>query len=292
MIADLLDRRSEAARIEVERTACLLCRAEEQEAIFRTDFPIVRCQRCGLHFTNPRPTVDSMAAFYPQDYRPHLGKANHHRPLRSWYPLDWLKPSRSHSRLLDFGCGAGHFLAAMDRNGWEVAGLDVSQATVDSIRSGLGLTAFAGTLPHDELEAGSFDCVTLWHSLEHVHDPVTTLREARRLLTRDGRLIIAVPNFAGWSRRRFGEHWFGLDLPRHLTHFEPTTLTAMLQKAGFRVHEMRFARHADWIRSSAQRAGMRWPNRLMSKRWAAEMIARYWVGGGDGDAILACASPA
>src|SRR5439155_717056 len=94
----------------------------------------------------------------------------------------------------------------------------------------------------------------MWQSLEHVHQPLGILREALRVLVPGGTAVIAVPNFEGYAARWFGPHWFGLDLPRHLTHFTPSTLTDMLRTAGFQVKTVRGLVHADWLRSSARLA--------------------------------------
>jgi SAM-dependent methyltransferase len=295
MHTELLECSAKSHAINSEETTCLMCGRDEHETVLAapdSPFRVVRCRRCGLHFTNPRPTLESIGEFYPPQYRPHSGQAHYQRPLRSWYPLDWLQApahGANRPRLLDFGCGAGHFLAAMDRAGWEVTGLDVSSTAVAAIRDEIGLAAFAGSLPHEDFEPASFDCITMWHSLEHVHDPLRILGEARRLLVPGGRLLVAVPNFAGWSRRRFLHDWFGLDLPRHLTHFEPATLTRLLELAGLRTCEVRYSRHADWIRSSAQRARVSFFNRLLRNRHIAAFVTRYWVGREDGDALLALA---
>src|SRR5262249_34256030 len=158
----------------------------------------------------------------------------HQRSPRRWYPLTCVSgrtcverrvlPWHGNGRLLDFGCGGGSFLERMHKQGWSRVGLDTSEAAVRSIRSELGLAAPVGTLPHPELAPESFDVITMWHALEHVHAPLDVLREAHRLLAPGGRLLVAVPNIASWPFRWFGRDWFGLDLPRHLTHFEPETL--------------------------------------------------------------------
>lgn len=295
MQVELLER--EARTNEIEECACLLCGSKRRESVARSTvdgitFHVVQCTDCGFHYTNPRPTLRSIGHFYPNHYRPHSGVAHYLRPLRSWYPLDWLQlPSSGHRpRLLDFGCGGGHFLAAMDRAGWEVAGLDVSAAAVAAIREEIGLATFVGTLPHEVFEPASFDCITMWHSLEHVHDPLRIVREARRLLRADGRLIIAVPNFASWSRRSFGNDWFGLDLPRHLAHFDCQSLTRLLETSGMRVNEMRYARHGDWIRASAQRRNRGMGDWLLQSRRIAAMFARF-ARTEDGDALVVLAEP-
>jgi hypothetical protein len=94
----------------------------------------------------------------------------------------------------------------------------------------------------------------MWHSLEHVHAPLTVLREAHRLLVPGGQLVVAVPSIDSWPFRWFGSSWYGLDLPRHLTHFAPWTLELMLERAGFRPGPIRMVRHSDWLRSSAKLA--------------------------------------
>ncbi len=114
-------------------------------------------------------------------------------------------------RMLDFGCGAGRFLQRMHRRGWMVLGLDPSAGAVEFIRGQLHLPALLGTLPHPELRPGSFELITMWHALEHVHAPLQILREAYRLLVPGGKLHVAVPNIDSLPFRWFGSTWYGLD---------------------------------------------------------------------------------
>ena len=270
----------------LEQNPCPLCgedrfepaqSAADPSASNTEKFHVVRCLRCGLHYTNPRPTPESIGQHYRASYRPHAGKAHHDRPLRSWYPLDWLKPPVMQirlPRLLDFGCGAGHFLVGASRLGWEPTGLDVSAAAVTAIHELTGIRALAGSLPHAALEPASFDLITMWHSLEHVHEPKRTLSEARRLLLPTGRIIVAVPNFAGLPRHWFGASWYGLDLPRHLTHFDAVTLRRMLEETGFRVVQIRYPRHADWLRSSALLARQRHQRSFLGSLFRMKLFAR------------------
>jgi SAM-dependent methyltransferase len=119
----------------------------------------------------------------------------------------------------------------------------------------------------------------MWQSLEHVHAPLETLREAHRLLVPGGKLVVAVPNIDSLPFCWFGASWIGLDLPRHLTHFSPWTLSSMLERAGFRVTSVESPRHSEWLRASAQRScrrprAPRW-HRWLRTKMAARLAAGY-----------------
>jgi 2-polyprenyl-3-methyl-5-hydroxy-6-metoxy-1,4-benzoquinol methylase len=77
--------------------------------------------------------------------------------------------------------------------------------------------------------------VTAFHVLEHVPDPVAVARRMLEWLTPDGLLIVETPNAGGLGAGLFGGAWAGLELPRHLSHFTPATLAAVIEKAGGRV---------------------------------------------------------
>jgi 2-polyprenyl-3-methyl-5-hydroxy-6-metoxy-1,4-benzoquinol methylase len=255
---------------------CPLCGRRDEEIVLEAPdanpgagtalrFAVVRCRACTLLYTNPRPDADTIGRFYPADYRPHR------RPRKMRQAAD--KPSKlsrwtgrsvperdgglpwiGQGRLLDFGCGGGGYMKRMADHGWQVTGLDAAVGAVRAVQEDLGLRALVGTLPHPDLPPCSFDVVTMWHSLEHVHRPLAILREAFTLLVPGGKLVVACPNIDSWAFRAFGPSWFGLDVPRHLVHFTPATLRGMLTAGGFRVEQLRLIRHSDWLRSSARLA--------------------------------------
>jgi SAM-dependent methyltransferase len=280
-------------------------------------FRIVRCSDCQLAFTNPRPTAGSLEQFYPADYSPHFEKESTEQAhgrwkgrlelalLRQYYgyppqPTDgmtalaslagrivirrvrarerWI-PFRAPGRLLDFGCGAGEFVKQMLEYGWNAEGLDFSPRMVEVLRQKGEFRAHLGTLPHPDIPAGSLDALTMWHALEHVPFPQQILRAAADALRRRGVLGITVPNFDSWSRRRFQGDWFGLALPRHLTHFTPSTLRRMVEGAGFRVLLLEQVGRDGWIRKSARALAVNERKtsrltRLRSKALAA-VVARW-----------------
>jgi 2-polyprenyl-3-methyl-5-hydroxy-6-metoxy-1,4-benzoquinol methylase len=191
-----------------------------------------------------------MAQYYPYEaYREEFAPAveDEASMLRRWnrrYSLNKLchfveQSEHEGGRLLDVGCGTGNFLAQMrERGAWKVFGLDVNQKAVRYARQRLQIEAFCGTLTDAQYPSAFFDVVTLWNVLEHLHSPIRTLEEVRRVLRPGGALILSVPNSRSMDARLFGPHWIGLDPPRHLYTFDQRTLRLLLAQAGFRILEV------------------------------------------------------
>jgi SAM-dependent methyltransferase len=140
-------------------------------------------------------------------------------------------------RLLEVGCGSGARLAQLAAEGWQVLGQDVDPQSAQHAQSRHGCSVLVGDLRALGFEAASFDCILMNHVLEHLHDPIGTLAECRRLLKPDGRLVAVTPNVASLGMRTFGPHWRGLEAPRHIHLFRPTTLARLAELAGFTTFE-------------------------------------------------------
>jgi SAM-dependent methyltransferase len=167
----------------------------------------------------------------------------------------------------------------MRRQGWAVTGLEPSATAAEAMQNELGLHVHHGTLPLEELPVAGFDVVTMRQTLQQAHAPFEVLRAAHRLLAPGGRLVVAVPNIDSLAFRCFGQVWYGLNLPRHLTHFAPWTLYLMLHRAGFRVGAVRMDRRSGWLRSSARLAcrsplASRWHHWL--KRKAVSRLVSWY----------------
>ena len=138
-------------------------------------------------------------------------------------------------RLLDIGCGSGEALAWARDNGWDVFGLDPDPQAVELARRRGLHQVNAGDLLDQEYPDDFFDAITFYQSLEHLHSPSACLSECRRILAPDGAVYISVPNFQSFPRRLLGERWYGLQLPIHLFHFSPATLSELASSCGFRI---------------------------------------------------------
>lgn len=135
-------------------------------------------------------------------------------------------------RLLDIGCGSGGYLAAASSLGWVVSGLDPDPAAVAVARKS-GAQVSHGGLPKMDYPDETFDAVTLNHVIEHLHDPLASLKEIHRILKPGGRVWIATPNLDGRGHFEFGRNWMPLDPPRHLVLFTHESLAAACSAAGF-----------------------------------------------------------
>lgn len=231
----------------MERVTCNLCGVDDGEPLFlgrdrllggTETFQWVRCRRCGLIYLNPRPSLAEMANYYPASYEPFSRQARvKGRLSRLSYRIAVAKKCRiaaggqEEGRLLDIGCGTGEFLLGMQQRGWEVYGLDTSADAVALTRQ-KGLEVFQGRLFDAPYAERSFDLVTMWDVLEHLHDPGGYLAGVAQLLKPDGRFVVTLPNPHSLDFRLFGPVWTGLDVPRHLYVFMRPALLALFQRAG------------------------------------------------------------
>jgi SAM-dependent methyltransferase len=227
-------------------------------------FEVAICRECGSGRTLPLVGEEALAAFYPEGYTAHvrpptplsgflataLARLRYHRALGR-APLGALRRLPA-GRLLDVGSGRGDLGDALTRKGWRVTGVEPSERASAEARS-RGLDVEGGTIADvtDRLEPG-FDAVVFQHSLEHVSEPLDDLMLVHRLLREGGLLLVSVPNFDSWQRRRFGSAWLHLDLPRHRSHFSARGLELLVRRAGFEVASVHTSTHPDGLPMSVQ----------------------------------------
>jgi ubiquinone/menaquinone biosynthesis C-methylase UbiE len=199
---------------------------------------------CRLYFTNPRPTESAISKYYNNpDYVSHTDKnsgllfrlyqlVKDYTLSRKLFLLNSLTNSR---RILDYGAGTGDFASKMATSDWKVTAYEPDHHAKSKILNKNNSIKVVDSL--DSLPSGSFDVITLWHVLEHVHSINTTLYQFFNLLAPGGHLLIAVPNKNSYDARHYGPNWAAYDVPRHLYHFTPDTLIPFMSRYGL-VHKV------------------------------------------------------
>ncbi|HMC99991.1 MAG TPA: class I SAM-dependent methyltransferase, partial [Ferruginibacter sp.] len=141
-------------------------------------------------------------------------------------------------RVLDIGCGTGAFLNNMQAAGWDVTGLEPDEKARMKAMELYNIDPSDPTKLFD-LSAGAYDAVTMWHVLEHVHNLHGYMKKISELLSSNGRLFIAVPNYTSYDARHYKTHWAAWDVPRHLYHFSPASMETLLDKHNLRLIAVR-----------------------------------------------------
>ncbi len=262
--------------MDVEKvTSCDLC-TNNKARLLCTNFDrihnidgiynIVQCSNCGLIYVNPRPTPESIVSYYPCNYGPYQQTLSRQisahnfikKVLKGFYHLVSLKPLLDYievkntilrriyrvnqeTRLLDIGCAKGNFLRGYrEKFGCKVYGVEIDKGAANYCKNHNGINVYNGDFLTSNFPNDFFDCITMWWFLEHTYSPNEVLKETRRILTRNGIVVIGVPNGQSIGRYLFRDKWYGYDTPRHLYIFSPRTIRQLLQKIGFKVIAIKY----------------------------------------------------
>jgi SAM-dependent methyltransferase len=232
--------------------ACPRCEAEGYRTLYRgadrlyrttnRQFSVVECSSCGLLRLDPFPSESGLSAFYPDNYWWEEDATAISRLMETYRRVvlsdhvRFAKAAMSEGGpLLDIGCGGGSFLHAMADSGFEGFGSDISAKAAAQCLAKSGRPAVCAKLPKLPFRPQSFQTVTMYHVLEHLHDPVAAVNAVAELLPPGGRFVVQTPNASCWQLLLLGERWSGLDVPRHLINFRAEDLEELLDGCGFDV---------------------------------------------------------
>jgi 2-polyprenyl-3-methyl-5-hydroxy-6-metoxy-1,4-benzoquinol methylase len=206
---------------------------------------------CGLAWIDPMPEAGELGKFYASYYTHAAGEgaaAATASPglvksvLATIFPgrrLQFLS-SLMHfgdmppGRLLEVGCGSGHFLAQAAAAGWRVMGIDFDEAAIAAARAIPGADAQVMDIHDPALDDERFDGIAFNNVIEHLPDPARVFARCHALLAPGGRVVMVTPNIDAQCHTAFGAHWRGLEVPRHIYLFSARALRKFAMDAGFR----------------------------------------------------------
>lgn len=258
-------------KIKFEKTNCDFCSSNKYHNLYSAKdhyhkkkglFSIVKCNKCGLVYTNPRPTKEFMPFFYSSSagYFKPVKTSNkeswvYHALLREYYnyypnekrkniseillfpyylltfkkmKIAGIPKFANEGHLLDIGCSYGGFLFEMKKLGWQVQGIELNKKAARWGKRNFGLEISNTDIDHFKPNE-KFDVITMRMLLEHVYSPKKVLKKVKSLLKPNGTLIIIIPNFDGFEAKLYEKYAYTFQVPTHLTHFTPETITKYLK---------------------------------------------------------------
>jgi len=240
---------------------CPVCNSKDFSAFLNcTDhfvsgeqFEIKQCNSCGFKITENIEDEENIGRYYQSDkYISHsntskgLVNAVYHQVRnymlgRKRKLVEKVVQSRR-GKILDVGTGTGFFLNEMYKHGWLVSATEKSADARQFTKTEFNLDVLE-TEELFGLNDETFDAITLWHVLEHIHRLNENMFTFQRLLKKNGKLIIAVPNHDSFDAKHYKAFWAAYDVPRHIWHFAPKQMQLLGEKHGFKLvstHTMPF----------------------------------------------------
>ena len=240
---------------ELLERSCPICHSKENKyfltcidkTVSEEKFNIVKCGKCDFHFTNPIPFEKNIANYYKsENYISHSDTAASlqdklYHLIRKYTVKQKTKLIQSVNNgktdsLLDIGCGTGYFLQYAQKKGWVIHGFEPDGGARKIAEENTGHIIWDSI---ERIQHQTFKIITLWHVLEHVYDLSHSLKLIKESLHKDGKLIIAVPNYESFDAGVYQQYWAAYDVPRHLYHFSKKTLTHILNNYNLTIQEIR-----------------------------------------------------
>ncbi|PCK10086.1 MAG: hypothetical protein COA42_00380 [Alteromonadaceae bacterium] len=231
-----------------ESTHCLACGSDNQAFRFKKyGFTHVECVDCLTMFVSPRPGDEAIGAFYNDYEAPQywtdvlIATASDRKKVQHAPRIEKIRQAAETygielSSLIDVGAGNGIFAQAAQESEIfnSVIACDLSDKCINSCAE-KGLEVFHGPVGNYD---GSASLITMNDLIEHVPDPLKLLQECHSTLNDDGMLMLSTPNGRGFDFLLLGEKTQNVTPPEHLQYFNPSSMTTLLERAGFEVLEV------------------------------------------------------
>ena len=240
----------------IHHEACPLCSGQEishflsciDHFVSKERFDIYQCDKCGFTFTQDYPEESDAGRYYDSDDYISHSDAKKGLTDKAYQVIRRIMLCRkkrmirkitslSKGSILDIGSGTGYFLNTMKMAGWNIKGVEINTKARKFASSHFNID----TIIPEKIKSipnNSFDCITLWHVLEHFQEPFKIMEEISRLLKPDGVCVVALPNISSLDAEHYGKDWAALDVPRHLWHFSPSTFSIFAGRNSFKISEI------------------------------------------------------
>ena len=241
----------------VTYTSCPVCKSNQirlqlsakDYTVSGETFSIVACNNCTHLFTQNVAEQNEIKKYYAsENYISHsdtqiglINKLYHSirkKTLQSKKKLIEGETQKSTGNILDIGCGTGAFLNTMKTGGWKITGLEPDETARAKAKTLYGIEPQPSNNIFN-LPDNSYDAITMWHVLEHVHQLNEYVEQLKNMLTDKGKIFIAVPNYTSYDAQHYGQFWAAYDVPRHLYHFSPDSMKRLVEQHGLTIKKIK-----------------------------------------------------
>src|SRR6202049_2802994 len=220
---------------------CLVCGHEATESVLQAPdrfhgateiYRLVRCSSCSLVWLDNAPRPEDMWQHYGQDYDRKIAAAGESSPGRWRDRRETLSLYKQGGAILDLGCSSGSFLETLKGGNWDLYGVEMSTESASRALARCGAKVFVGDILDAPVKPASFDAITCFHVFEHLYHPKEVLTKVSEWLKPGGIFYALMPNIDSAGMRAFKSYWYALELPRHLYHFSPKSLSRLAASVG------------------------------------------------------------
>lgn len=225
---------------------CIICEAENFKEVSpkvrdSDEYKVVKCQNCGLLQLFPMPSDEEEKEFYNQNLQSkNIGEPEDLESIKENSWPDTIRRVKMvsgylprSSSILDIGSGYGFFLKEMEKRGYDVTGIEVSRERREISAKITGAKVLDINLFENDRSLANYDCITLFHVLEHIKNPIEFLKIIKKHLNNRGKLIVEVPNSADMLLEASQEYRDFYWQRAHLLYFDKESLKKVAQRAGF-----------------------------------------------------------
>jgi 2-polyprenyl-3-methyl-5-hydroxy-6-metoxy-1,4-benzoquinol methylase len=225
------------------------CFSAKDYTVSNEVFTIAKCNDCTHLFTQNVASQNDIGKYYQsENYISHsdtqagiINKLYHtvrKRTLAGKKNLVQKETGKQQGKILDIGCGTGAFLNTMKEANWNTTGLEPDDT---ARKKALELYKIEARPSHEifDLPNDSYDAISMWHVLEHVHQVQEYIAQLKNMLTANGKIFIAVPNYTSYDAQHYGAYWAAYDVPRHLYHFSPASMKTLVEQHGLKIKKIK-----------------------------------------------------
>ncbi|WP_196895484.1 class I SAM-dependent methyltransferase [Aureivirga marina] len=214
--------------------------------VSKETFQIMIDEESELLITSPRPKEEFLGSYYEsEEYISHTDsntsfvdkiyqRVKKHTLKKKLQLLNSFQTETK--KMLDVGAGTGEFLKVCQEGNWEVFGVEPNKGARDLANEKLEKKSVKRKIEAYKKE--KFDVITMWHVLEHVPDLNYYIKQLKKMLKKDGVLIVAVPNYKSYDADYYKSFWAAYDVPRHLWHFSKKSISMLFVKVHMEVEKV------------------------------------------------------